>query len=87
VLSLLVLVALNVSVEVPVVEMQEMRMLAAGVDRNPDGDMKLIDVGVQVDRALAITVVPSHSLQLPFAVAVPSTNVTVPLASHVPVVP
>ena len=67
---------------------QEMRILAAGDAKNPESDMVIGPLVVEaVARALAMTVVPSHSLALNVAAPAVSLNVTVPDTNHVPTVP
>ena len=69
-------------------DLQEMRIFAAGVAKTPDKDtvFPTEDVADVLCSVLAITVVPSHNLQSPVKAPV-SVKVTVPVASHVPLVP
>ncbi len=67
--------------------LQLIRMFAAGVVITPDREaLKFPPAPFMLRLVEAITVVPSHSLQLMFAVAV-SVAVIVPLAYQVPLVP
>lgn len=66
----------------------EMRIFPAGEAMNPDKEMIRLAFAVfEFTRALAMTVVPSHSFTEKFAAPAVSETVTVPEPNHVPLVP
>jgi hypothetical protein len=66
----------------------EILMFAAGEEMYPLSEIQTgLLAPVEVMRAEAITVVPSHSLAMKAAAADVSTHVTVPEANQVPEVP
>ncbi len=70
------------------VSWQLMRMFPAGVAKYPERDKVVVAVFAKFPvLPEAITVVPSHSLQLNAAVTPVSASETVPLANQVPVAP